>query len=221
MSEVFAEGRGPVTIALMAMNACCLFAWWGFNLWTPRLSLAAHRGRRRRPHHRRDVRTGRRDAGRHVVRLRHLGLRQRRRRPPPHLRVTYLIVAAILMLVYSATRNPLVLLFLGPFVAFFGTGYYSGLGAGDGGNLPHRHPRYGAGPLLQRRPHRQRRRAVRGRLVRAVAWLRCKSYRSRSVAFVGAADLAGAWIPERKGENSPGEGRNERGTNYGEMSRTI
>ena len=33
------------------------------------------------------------------------------------------------MLVYGSTRNPLLLLLLGPFVAFFGTGYYSGFGA--------------------------------------------------------------------------------------------
>ncbi len=37
--------------------------------------------------------------------------------------------AAALILAYASTRNPLVLLVLGPFVAFFGTGYFSGFGA--------------------------------------------------------------------------------------------
>jgi MFS family permease len=43
--------------------------------------------------------------------------------------VTYLIGAAVLLVLYTATRQPLVLLALGPFVAFFGTGYFSGFGA--------------------------------------------------------------------------------------------
>jgi MFS family permease len=42
--------------------------------------------------------------------------------------VAYLIVAAVLLPVYGLVRQPLVLLALGPFVAFFGTGYFSGFG---------------------------------------------------------------------------------------------
>ena len=33
------------------------------------------------------------------------------------------------MWIYSGTREPMFLLVLGPFVAFFGTGYFSGFGA--------------------------------------------------------------------------------------------
>ena len=40
----------------------------------------------------------------------------------------YLIVAALLVPSYAFTRDPRVLLALGPFVAFFGTGYFSGFG---------------------------------------------------------------------------------------------
>ncbi len=40
--------RGPLlrpTIVLTLMNACCLFAWWGFNLWVPAyLSLPTAQG---------------------------------------------------------------------------------------------------------------------------------------------------------------------------------
>ena len=43
--------------------------------------------------------------------------------------VTYLLVAAVLVLAYSQTRTPWVLCALGPVVAFFGTGYFSGFGA--------------------------------------------------------------------------------------------
>jgi MFS family permease len=41
----------------------------------------------------------------------------------------YLLAAAVLVPIYGSTRNPTALLFLGPFVAFFGTGYFSGFGA--------------------------------------------------------------------------------------------
>jgi MFS family permease len=43
--------------------------------------------------------------------------------------VTYLIAAAVLLFVYVSVRAPLALLVLGPFVAFFATGYFSGFGA--------------------------------------------------------------------------------------------
>ena len=43
--------------------------------------------------------------------------------------ITYLIVAAVLLPLYVSVRTPIVLLLLGPFVAFFATGYFSGFGA--------------------------------------------------------------------------------------------
>jgi MFS family permease len=128
MSEVFQQGRSGITIALMIMNACSLFAWWGFNLWIPAyLSLPIAQGGV-------GLSTG---AMSGLVVAMQVGMwfgyvtfgfvsdAVGRRRTY----VTYLIVAAVLMLVYGSTRNPLLLLLLGPFVAFFGTGYYSGLGA--------------------------------------------------------------------------------------------
>jgi len=43
--------------------------------------------------------------------------------------VTYLLTAAVLLWVYVSVRDPRVLLLLGPLVAFFATGYFSGFGA--------------------------------------------------------------------------------------------
>ncbi len=43
--------------------------------------------------------------------------------------IAYLVMASILLPLYGATRQPLVLLLLGPLVAFFGTGFFSGFGA--------------------------------------------------------------------------------------------
>jgi len=42
--------------------------------------------------------------------------------------VIYVLMAAVLLPLYGLVREPLVLLALGPFVAFFGTGYFSGFG---------------------------------------------------------------------------------------------
>jgi len=42
---------------------------------------------------------------------------------------TYLLLAAVLVAAYGLTTNPAWLLTLGPLVAFFGTGYFSGYGA--------------------------------------------------------------------------------------------
>jgi MFS family permease len=43
--------------------------------------------------------------------------------------VAYLMVASVLMLAYGRARSAFVLLALGPVVAFFSTGYFSGFGA--------------------------------------------------------------------------------------------
>jgi hypothetical protein len=43
--------------------------------------------------------------------------------------VSYLLAAAALVAVYTSVRVPIVLLLLGPLVAFFATGYFSGFGA--------------------------------------------------------------------------------------------
>jgi len=41
---------------------------------------------------------------------------------------TYLILSALLVFVYGNTRNPTTLMILGPFVGFFGSGYFSAFG---------------------------------------------------------------------------------------------
>ena len=43
--------------------------------------------------------------------------------------VTYLIAAGVLVPIYATTRDAAWLLLMGPAVAFFGTGYFSGFGA--------------------------------------------------------------------------------------------
>ncbi len=127
LSAVVADGRLGLTVALALMNACCLFAWWGFNSWIPAyLSLPTAQG---------GVGLDPRAMAWLVVFMQ-VGMwfgyvtfgvvadtvgRKR-------TYVTYLLMAAILLGLYARVREPWVLLLLGPFVAFFGTGYFTGFG---------------------------------------------------------------------------------------------
>jgi MFS family permease len=123
--------RGPlfrVTAAVTVMNAFTMFGYWGFNLWIPGyLSLAKDQGGigltpRTMPY---------------VVAVMQIGtwfgyltfgyISDSLGRKKTY--VAYLVAAAALVVAYAAVAAPLLLLILGPFVAFFGTGYFSGFGA--------------------------------------------------------------------------------------------
>jgi MFS family permease len=111
-----------------AMNACGMFGYWGLFTWIPGyLSLPVSRGGR----------------GLSIVvgTTFYLVLSPGKwlgyasfgffadafgRRKPYFV---YLFIAAILVPLYGIIRNPLWLMLLGPFVAFFGTGFFSGYAA--------------------------------------------------------------------------------------------
>ncbi len=117
-----------VTLAVTLMNALTMFAWWGFNLWIPGyLSLGETQG-------------GMGLSTRHMSSLvifMQLGMwlgyltfgyiSDSLGRKKSY--IFYLISASLLVFLYSIARTPLLLFFLGPVVAFFGTGYFSGFGA--------------------------------------------------------------------------------------------
>ena len=117
-----------LTAAVTFMNACTLFGWWALNGWVPAyLSLPVSQG----------------GIGLSTVTMSWLVVAMQvgmwfgyisfgyisdaigRKR----VYVTYLIAASVLLPLYGYMRNPLVLLLLGPLVAFFGTGFFSGFGA--------------------------------------------------------------------------------------------
>lgn len=119
--------RWPGLVAT-AMNACGMFGYWGLFTWIPAyLSLPVAEGGRGL------------DLTRTTTWLIVMGVGKwlgystfgfladafgRRR-----TYATYLFVAAALVPLYGAAKSPLALLVLGPFVAFFGTGFFSGFGA--------------------------------------------------------------------------------------------
>jgi MFS family permease len=127
-ADIFRGSTLRLTAALTFMNACALFGWWALNGWVPAyLSLAPTQGG--------------------------LGLSPQTMSwfvfamqigmwlgyvsfgyisdafPRKRVYVTYLVMAALLLPLYGSLSIPLLLLLLGPFVAFFGTGFFSGFGA--------------------------------------------------------------------------------------------
>jgi MFS family permease len=111
-----------------AMNACGMFGYWGLFTWIPAyLSLPVAEGGRGL------------DLMKTTAWLVVMGVGKwlgyalfgffadsvGRRRSY----VTYLLVAAALVPLYGITKSPAALLVLGPLVAFFGTGFFSGFGA--------------------------------------------------------------------------------------------
>jgi predicted MFS family arabinose efflux permease len=128
LTDVFRGGRGRLTVAVTLMNACTMFAWWGFNQWIPAyLSLPAAEG---------GIGLTTRSMSGFIIAMQ-VGMwfgyvtfgfisdRAGRKRAY----VAYLLTAAVLMLSYTVTRHPPALLLLGPVVAFFATGYFTGFGA--------------------------------------------------------------------------------------------
>ncbi|MBI2222382.1 MAG: MFS transporter [Acidobacteria bacterium] len=128
LAAIFRGPLGRLTLAVTLMNACTMFAWWGFNLWIPAyLSLPPSAGGIGLAPH---VMSG-------FIIAMQVGMwfgyvtfgfvsdsfgRKR-------TYIVYLVTAAVLIFSYGLTRTPWVLLVLGPFVAFFGTGYFTGFGA--------------------------------------------------------------------------------------------
>jgi MFS family permease len=126
--DIFRGQLLPLTVAITLMNACTMFAWWGFNLWIPAyLSMPVAQG----------------GVGLSAYAMSGLVIAMQVGMWFGYVTfgficdtfgrkltyIVYVITAALLILAYTSTRNPLVLLLLGPFVAFFGTGYFSGFGA--------------------------------------------------------------------------------------------
>jgi MFS family permease len=116
-----------LTFFVTLMNACTLFAYWGFTQWVPAyLELPSSSG-------------GLGLGGYRTILIVAMNVGMwfgyvtfglvsdtlgRKR-----TYVVYLLGAAGFVVAYAVVRAPLALLLLGPFVGFFGAGYFSGFGA--------------------------------------------------------------------------------------------
>lgn len=123
--SMFSPQLRRITIAITCMNACTLFAWWGFNLWVPAyLSLPVARGGMGLSAHAMSITVIAMQAGMWLGYVSFGFLSDVFGRKRCYL--VYLVIAAALMVVYGRVHTPWVLLLLGPAMAFFGTGYFSG-----------------------------------------------------------------------------------------------
>ena len=127
-TDIFGRGMLGLTAAITIMNGFTMFGWWGFNLWLPGyLSLPVASG---------GVGLSTAQMASFVFTMQigmwfgyvtfgFIGDAVGRKRAY----VAYLVTAAILIALYVSIDSRAGLLLLGPFVAFFATGYFSGFGA--------------------------------------------------------------------------------------------
>jgi MFS family permease len=127
LADIF---RGPMlrlTIFVTLMNACTLYGYWAFTQWVPAyLELSPARGG-----------LGLGSYKTLLLVAMNVGMwfgyvtfglvsdRVGRKRTY----VTYVLAAAFFVMAYAAFKSPFALLMVGPFVGFFGAGYFSGFGA--------------------------------------------------------------------------------------------
>jgi MFS family permease len=126
--DMFGPGLRGLTLAVTLMNAFTLFAWWGFNLWLPGyLSQPVASGGMGLSTRRMALFVFAMQIGMWFgyVTFGFVSDIVGRKRTY----VTYLLTAAVLIAAYVSIHAPLALFLLGPFVAFFSTGYFSGFGA--------------------------------------------------------------------------------------------
>ncbi len=116
-----------VTLLTLTMNAAALFAWWGLFTWIPTyLALPTHEGGRGLTLVASSIWIGVMQAGMWLGYVSFGFLSDRLGRKKTY--VGYLLIAAALVPVYAGARAPAALLALGPLVAFFGTGHFTGFG---------------------------------------------------------------------------------------------
>jgi MFS family permease len=126
--KLFEKGVLRNGILATAMNACGMFGYWGLFIWIPAyLSLPVAQGGRGLSLVTTStfflVLCGGKWLG--YVLFGFWADRFGRRKPY----FAYLLIAAVLVPLYGAAHSPFWLLVLGPFVAFFGTGFFSGFAA--------------------------------------------------------------------------------------------
>jgi len=117
-----------ITVAVVLMNAFTMFAWWGLNVWIPGyLSLPRSQGGIGLGPGLMSILIIFMQVGMWLGYLTFGYISDAVGRKKTY--VVFVLAASGFVLLYSAVRTPLLLFVLGPFVAFFGTGYFSGFGA--------------------------------------------------------------------------------------------
>jgi MFS family permease len=125
---LFSPGIAKTTVFLTLMNACALFGWWGLNSWVPGyLALEPSRGGIGLSSSTMSLFVIFMQTGMWLGYVSFGFIADAIGRKRAYL--LFLATASVLLPLYGFLREPAFLLALGPFVAFFGTGYFSGFGA--------------------------------------------------------------------------------------------
>jgi MFS family permease len=125
LGQLFRDSLGRSVLICATMNAATLFAWWGLFTWLPRyLSMPVAQGGRGLSIVQTSMWTIVMQGGTFLGYITFGFLADRFSRKYTY--IGFLLVAATLVPVFASVRNPVSLLFIGPLVGFFGTGYFSG-----------------------------------------------------------------------------------------------
>jgi MFS family permease len=128
LAAIFDPSVAAITIAVTFMNACCLFGWWGLNSWVPAyLRLSPAQGGVGLSSSAMSLFVIAMQVGMWLGYVSFGFIADAIGRKTAY--VAFVLIAAVLLPFYGVLRTPTALLLLGPFVAFFGTGSFSGLGA--------------------------------------------------------------------------------------------
>jgi MFS family permease len=123
--QLFRGNLGRSMLICATMNAATLFAWWGLFTWVPRfLSMPVAEGGRGLGIVSTSEWTIVMQVGTFMGYVTFGFLADRFSRKYTY--ISYLVIAALLVPLFAFVRQPLALLFIGPLVGFFGTGYFSG-----------------------------------------------------------------------------------------------
>jgi len=127
LGEIFRRPLLRNTLVTTLMNAGTMFAWWGLFTWIPAyLGLPAEQGGMGLSVVKTSTWIIVMQAGMWLGYVSFGFICDRIGRKKTY--VIYLLAAAALVILYSSVRQNAALLLLGPLVAFFGTGYFSGFG---------------------------------------------------------------------------------------------
>lgn len=128
LAQLFAKPLRRRTLITTSMNAATMFGWWGLFTWIPGyLSLPPEQGGRGLTIVQTSTWIILMQAGMWLGYVTFGFVSDRLGRKRTY--IAYVMVAAVLVPVYGLTSDPRALLLLGPFVAFFGTGYFTGFAA--------------------------------------------------------------------------------------------
>lgn len=127
LAEIFRRPFLRLTLITSLMNAATMFAWWGLFTWIPAyLGLPRSEGGMELGVVRTSAWIVVMQVGMWFGYISFGFICDRLGRKKTY--IFFLLAAAAFVVVYSSVRSNLSLLLLGPLVAFFGTGYFSGFG---------------------------------------------------------------------------------------------